>query len=172
MESEQTNMWFADWKSFMKCQQLKKLPQQVVLDLCLCFTQSFCFIQWSLPFSSAGWSAATKQVLRGCEGRKICGTKGLTANYVCVFFLLWWAALTDCNQRDEKRRPAQFSSCEDVWSHCAHSGRATASAIPRGAEHGNCLEDDLGSPHPTRTSCQEDETRYTKQVVYKRRGTG
>lgn len=37
----------------MMWQQLKKLPQQVVVGLCLCFTRPCWVIQWLLPFSSA-----------------------------------------------------------------------------------------------------------------------
>lgn len=115
------------------CQQLKKLPQQVVVGLCLCFTQPSWVIQWLLPFSSAACGARqiadllqqSKFYVVLKEGKNLWYQSA--HSYVHVFFLLWSATLSDHCQR-EYRGPAQLVPCEDAGLHCAHSERAKRTA--------------------------------------------
>ena len=98
MDREQTNVRLMDSKSFRIWQQLKKLPQQVGVALCLCFTQPSCIINGSyhFPLQHVLQMVARQMadLLQQCKSYmflkegKIYGTKGLAASYECVFFLL------------------------------------------------------------------------------------
>lgn len=179
IQNKQTwDVW--TWESFMMWQQLKKLPKQVVVGLCLFYTAFLSypvaptFFVCSMCYQADGWSAATKQVLCGFEGEE--KSMAPKCSQLCTCFLpalmsyplrpLPEILLRTGSACTLRRCSAALCPQWEGWKDSLQpqsSVEDQKTGLPRGWP---------SPPQPTRTSCQEEETRYIKPMVHRRRGTG